>query len=103
MLDLKSLNYAIKQISEEKALPEDQILSAVESALAAAYKKEYCEKGEIVHAKIDTDAGTFTFWKTKTVVDESTVRIIEEEELVEGEVAVEKEPIIELEDEEDLL
>ncbi|HCM53235.1 TPA: hypothetical protein DIS57_04735 [Candidatus Wolfebacteria bacterium] len=65
MLDLKSLNYAIKQISEEKALPEDQILSAVESALAAAYKKEYCEKGEIVHAKIDTDAGTFTFWKTR--------------------------------------
>ncbi len=80
MLDLKSLNYAIKQISEEKALPEDQILSAVESAIAAAYKKEYCEKGEIVHAKIDTDNGQFTFWKTKTVVDESTVRIVEEGE-----------------------
>lgn len=80
MLDLKALNYAIKQISEEKALPEDQILSAVESALAAAYKKEYCEKGEVVHAKIDTEAGTFTFWKTKTVVDESTVRIVEEGE-----------------------
>lgn len=80
MLDLKSLNYAIKQISEEKALPEDQILSAVESAIAAAYKKEYCEKGEIVHAKIDTDNGQFTFWKTKTVVDDSTVRIVEEDE-----------------------
>lgn len=80
MLDLKSLNYAIKQISEEKALPEDQILSAVESAIAAAYKKEYCEKGEIVHAKIDTGTGQFTFWKTKTVVDETTVRIVEEGE-----------------------
>lgn len=85
MLDLKSLNYAIKQISEEKALPEDQILSAVESAIAAAYKKEYCNKGEIVHAKIDTESGQFTFWKTKTVVDESTVRIVEEgdEEVIE--------------------
>lgn len=80
MLDLKSLNYAIKQISEEKALPEDQILAAVESAIAAAYKKEYCEKGEVVHAKIDTDSGKLTFWKTKTVVDESTVRIVEEGE-----------------------
>lgn len=80
MLDLKSLNYAIKQISEEKSLPEEQILSAVESAIAAAYKKEYCSKGEIVHAKIDTESGQFTFWKTKTVVDESTVRIVDEEE-----------------------
>ncbi len=80
MLDLKSLNYAIKQISEEKALPEDQILSAVESAIAAAYKKEYCNKGEIIHAKIDTESGQFTFWKTKTVVDETTVRIVDEGE-----------------------
>lgn len=105
MLDLKSLNYAIKQISEEKALPEDQILSAVESAIAAAYKKEYCGKGEIVHAKIDTNSGQFTFWKTKTVVDESTVRIVdEEEELAAAEAAAEKGvPVVEPEDEEDLL
>ena len=105
MLDLKSLNYAIKQISEEKALPEDQIVSAVEAAIAAAYKKEYCGKGEIVHAKIDTNSGQFTFWKTKTVVDESTVRIIEEdEELAAAEAAEGKgAPIIEPEDEEDLL
>ena len=105
MLDLKSLNYAIRQISEEKALPEEQILSAVESAIAAAYKKEYCGKGEIVHAKIDTESGQFTFWKTKTVVDESTVRIVdEEEELAAAEAAAEKgaavaEPV----DEEELL
>lgn len=102
MLDLKSLNYAIKQISEEKALPEDQILSAVESAIAAAYKKEYCGKGEIVHAKIDTGSGQFTFWKTKTVVDESTVRIVEEEPATEV-VAGKGGEIVEAESEEDLL
>ncbi|EKD24157.1 MAG: hypothetical protein ACD_81C00091G0005 [uncultured bacterium] len=105
MLDLKSLNYAIKQISEEKSLPEEQILSAVESAIAAAYKKEYCERGEIVHAKIDTNSGQFTFWKTKTVVDESTVRIIEEEEIVEPEpgAPVKKEEVVIEEEDEDLL
>ena len=105
MLDLKSLNYAIKQISEEKSLPEEQILSAVESAIAAAYKKEYCERGEIVHAKIDTNSGQFTFWKTKTVVDESTVRIIEEEEIVESEpgAPVKKEEVVIEEEDEDLL
>ena len=105
MLDLKSLNYAIRQISEEKALPEEQILSAVESAIAAAYKKEYCGKGEIVHAKIDTESGQFTFWKTKTVVDESTVRIVdEEEELAAAEAAAEKgAAVVEPVDEEELL
>lgn len=105
MLDLKSLNYAIRQISEEKALPEDQILSAVESAIAAAYKKEYCGKGEIVHAKIDTDSGQFTFWKTKTVVDESTVRIVdEEEELAAMEAMADKgRAVVELEHEEEPL
>lgn len=105
MLDLKSLNYAIKQIAEEKALPEDQILSAVESAIAAAYKKEYCEKGEIVHAKINTETGQFTFWKTKTVVDESTVRIVEEdeEEVATDGVAGKPSEVVEVEDEEDLL
>ncbi len=104
MLDLKSLNYAIKQISEEKALPEDQILSAVESAIAAAYKKEYCEKGEVVHAKLDTGTGGIVFWKTKTVVDESTVRIVEEEEESVAEAATGKgEAMVEPENEEELL
>lgn len=105
MLDLKSLNYAIRQISEEKALSEDQILSAVESAIAAAYKKEYCSKGEIVHAKIDTTNGQFTFWKTKTVVDESTVRIVEEdEELAPAEAGAGKGGApVEPQDEEELL
>ncbi len=80
MLDLKSLNWAIKQIAEEKGLEEGQILEGVESAIAAAYKKEYGKKGEIIHMKLDSKTGGFKFWKTKTVVDESTVRIIEEGE-----------------------
>ncbi|MDI6717657.1 MAG: transcription termination factor NusA [Patescibacteria group bacterium] len=80
MLDLKSLNWAVKQIAEEKGLQEDQVLGAVESAIAAAYKKEYCKKGEIVHAKLDSKSGSLKFWKTKTVVNENSVRIAEEEE-----------------------
>lgn len=80
MLDLKSLNWAIKQIAEEKGLEEGQILAAVESAIAAAYKKEYGTKGEIVHAKLDSKTGKINFWRVKTVVDETIVRIEEEGE-----------------------
>ena len=78
MFDLKSLNWAIKQIADEKGLEEEKVLEAVESAIAAAYKKEYCRKGEIVKAKLDTKSGDLKFWKVKTVVDETMVRIVEE-------------------------
>lgn len=86
MLDLKALNFAVKQIAQEKALEEEQVFAGVESALAAAYKKEYCKKGEVVHAKLDRESGKMDFWKTKTVVDESMVRI--EEEVEEEQAAV---------------
>ena len=39
MIDLKLLNPLIRQISEERGLPEEKIFEAVEAALAAAYKK----------------------------------------------------------------
>lgn len=80
MLDLKSLNWAIKQIAEEKGLEESQIFAAVESAIAAAYKKEYGKKGEIIHVKLNSKTGKMNFWKVKTIVDDTTVRIIEEDE-----------------------
>ena len=83
MIDLKSLNWAVKQIAEEKGLKEEQILEAIESAIAAAYKKEYCKKGEIIKAKFDPKTGDLKFWKVKTVVDESTVRILTDEEAQE--------------------
>jgi len=81
-MDFKSLNWAIKQIAEEKGIEPDKVFEAVESAIAAAYKKEYCKRGEIVHAKMDPKTGGLNFWKTKVVVDETTVRMEEEEEAV---------------------
>lgn len=84
------MNWAIKQIAEEKNLEEGQILSAVESAIAAAYKKEYGKKGEMIHMKLDAKTGGFNFWKTKTVVDETTVRIVEDEDLIDIEAGKEE-------------
>ncbi len=90
-MDFKSLNWAIKQIAEEKGIEPDKVFEAVESAIAAAYKKEYCKRGEIVHVKMNPKTGGLNFWKTKIVVDETTVRMEEEEEAVSSKETDEEE------------
>jgi N utilization substance protein A len=83
MIDLKLLNPLIHQISEERGLPEEKIFEAVEAALAAAYKKEYGKKPQIVKAKIDPQTGEVKFWQVKIVVDESEIMNPEEEESID--------------------
>lgn len=80
MFDLKAIKRALDQIAEEKGIEPSKVLEAIESSIAAAYKKEYGQKGEIIRAKFDVKTGELKFWKVKTVVDENTVRIVEEGE-----------------------
>lgn len=85
MLDVKEITKAVRQVAEEKGLDPDQVLDVIESSIAAAYKKEYGERGEIVKCKLDQKTGELQFWQIKTIVDETTVRFVdgEEEELPE--------------------
>src|SRR3989338_1660494 len=78
MLNIKDLSRALKQVAEEKGLEAEKVLEAIESSIAAAYKKEYGERGEIVKAKVDLKTGELKFSRVKTVVDETTVRFVEE-------------------------
>jgi N utilization substance protein A len=75
MINIKDLSKVIKQIAEEKGLNPDGVLSAVESALASAYKKETGKKNEIIRAKLDPKTGIVSFYQVKTVVDENTVKL----------------------------
>ena len=75
MLDLKTMNSALEQLEQERKIPRDKIIDAIEQALAAAYKKEYGKKGQIIRAKIDIDTGEMEFYQVKIVVDESLVRM----------------------------
>lgn len=94
MLDIKTLKSALLQLEDEKKIPQTKIIEAIEQALAAAYKKEYGKKGQIVRAQFDLDTGTTEFSQIKIVVDESTVRMPEpgEEELNETEEEAEFDP-----------
>ncbi len=78
MLNIKDISRALKQVAEEKGLEPERVLEAIESSIAAAYKKEYGTRGDIVRAKLDSKSGELRFWQVKTIVDESTVRIVEE-------------------------
>ena len=80
MIDLKNLRRAIEQIAQEKGIQPEKILEAIESSIAAAYKKEYEKKGEFVKAKFDLRTGELKFWLVKLVVDETTVRMPKEGE-----------------------
>lgn len=78
-MDLKVLLVTISQIAEDKNIPQEKVMEALNQALAAAYKKEYGKKGQKIEAQIDPTTGELKFWQVKEVVDES--RIFSEKEL----------------------
>jgi len=78
MLDLKTFKSALEQLEEERKIPKEKILDAIEQAMAAAYKKDYGKKGQIIRAKFNLDTGKTDFFKIKIVVDESIARIDED-------------------------
>ncbi len=59
---------AINLISEEKNLPRDIVIEAVEAALAAAYKKDYSDKDQEARAVLDQESGDVRLFVSKTVV-----------------------------------
>jgi N utilization substance protein A len=78
MLDIKTFKSALQQLEEERKIPKEKILEAIEQAMAAAYKKDYGKKGQIIRAKFDLETGKTDFFQIKIVVDES-IAILEGE------------------------
>ena len=78
-MDIKSFTSALAQIAEEKGISFEKTLEIIEVALAAAYKKDYGKKGQIIKAKLNPETGKLDFWQVKIAVDKSM--IYSEEEL----------------------
>jgi len=74
MMDFKQFNIALNQIAEEKGIAKEKILETIEQALAAAYKKDYGKRGQIIRAKFDPESGAASFCQVKLVVDEGMLR-----------------------------
>jgi transcription termination/antitermination protein NusA len=80
MLDLKTMKSALEQLEVERKIPRDKIIDAIEQALAAAYKKDYGKKGQIIRNKIDIETGVMEFYQIKIAVDDTLVRMTNEDE-----------------------
>ncbi|MBI2005039.1 transcription termination/antitermination protein NusA [Patescibacteria group bacterium] len=78
MFDIKVIQSILSELEEERGIPKQKVIEAIEAALATAYKKEYAKKGQIIRAHINLDLGTTEFSQVKVVVDKSTVRFVKE-------------------------
>ncbi len=82
VLDTKQFISAMQQIAEEKGIPQDKVVETIEAAIAAAYKKDYGEKGQVIRAKLHEETGDFTITQVKYVVEG-----VDENECVIGDVS----------------
>ncbi|HUD04046.1 MAG TPA: transcription termination factor NusA, partial [Candidatus Paceibacterota bacterium] len=76
MFDIKVIHSVLGQLEEERGIPREKIIEAIEAALATAYKKEYGKRGQIIRAKFDMDSGTAEFFQVKKIVDETGVIMV---------------------------
>lgn len=97
MLDQKQFSSALKQICDEKGLSEQQVLETIESALAAAYRKDYGNKLQNIKVEFNPEDGSTKIYDVKTVVED----LPEEEITTEEETEETSEEINETEETED--
>ena len=69
-INLKQLTLAVRAIAEEKNLPEETVLSVIEQAIAAAWRRDNGEREQNVRAELNTVEGTAKVFVIRTVVEE---------------------------------
>ena len=79
LLDLKALNLALDELREERGVSRDSVISAIATALATAYRREYGKKSQIIRCTFNPQTGEMEFKQAKIVVDDSLVYDIEKE------------------------
>ncbi|MBI2046009.1 MAG: transcription termination/antitermination protein NusA [Parcubacteria group bacterium] len=79
MMDIKTIKATLEQLELERGIPKEKIIDAIEQAIAAAYKKDYGKRGQIVRAHLNMDTGQAEVYQVKTAVDPEKVRMPDEE------------------------
>jgi len=69
-MDGSSIKAAIKQICAEKGLSEESVLETINSALAAAYRKDFGEKNQNIVVDFDLETGKIKVFDEKEVVED---------------------------------
>jgi len=79
LFDLKTLNSALDELQEERGISRESVVEAIATALAAAYRREYGKRGQIIRSTFNPETGDLEFRQAKIVVDETLVRTEDEE------------------------
>ena len=61
---------ALTQLSAERHLPKEQVLQAIEVALASAFKKDNSASGQNISVKLNPNTGEVNVYALRTVVDD---------------------------------
>lgn len=69
-LNIKQLTLALHTIAEEKNLPEDTVMSVIEQAIAAAWRRDNGERDQEVRAELNINDGTAEVFVGREVVEE---------------------------------
>lgn len=76
----KQLMAVVKQICDEKGLSLDQVIITIESALAAAYRKDFGNKSQNIKVEFNLENSISMVFDIKTVVEDLPEEIEDEEE-----------------------
>lgn len=68
IIDNRQLISAVKQIAEEKGISEQSVFETLNSAIAAAYKKDFGRKSQIIKARLNVESDTIDVWQVKYVI-----------------------------------
>lgn len=68
-LNIKQMLLAARTIAEEKNIPEEKVISVIEMAIAAAWRRENGERGQNVRAELDLNTGEAEVFVQYEVVD----------------------------------
>lgn len=69
-INIKQLTLAVRTIAEEKNLPEETVLSVIEQAIAAAWRRDNGERDQEVRAELNVNDGTADVYVAREVVEE---------------------------------
>lgn len=69
-LDLKQMTMMVKVIAEEKDLPEEVVLDVIETAIAAAWRKESGEREMNVRAALNLKTGAADVFVAREVIED---------------------------------
>jgi len=70
---------AIEELCEEKGLDKETVISTVEAALAAAYRKDYGKPRQVIRAKLDPATGEAEMSRITTIVADEELENLEAE------------------------